>query len=130
MTSSGELLADARMWSDRGVTQTRQMMAQEAAGHHDDVLAGLTQSVALSKSMRAAVEGFAADADSRANLRLQKQLQHASNGIWMTVISLAVSLVLAAATAWITIRIVSGRVTRAQIELDAVAKMDLSRPGD
>lgn len=121
-----KLLADAKVWSDRGVTQTRQMMAQEAAGHHDDVLAGLTQSVALSKSMRAAVEGFAADADSRANLRLQKQLQHASNGIWMTVVSLAVSLVLASATAWITIRIVGGRVARAQIELDAVAKMDLS----
>jgi len=121
-----QMLADAKSWSDHGVTQTRQMMAQEAAGQHDQVLAGLTQSVALSRSMRAAVEGFAADADARANRRLQEQLIHAGKGIWTTVASLAISLVLAVATAWITIRIVSGRVRQAQQALEAVAKKDLS----
>ena len=121
-----KMLAEAKSWSDRGVTQTRMMMAQEAAGQHDQVLAGLTQSVALSKSMRVAVEGFAADADARASLRLQQQLQHAGNGIWLTIVSLAISLVLAAATAWTTIHIVSGRVRQAQRELEAVAKKDLS----
>lgn len=121
-----QMLAAAKSWSDRGVIQTRQMMAEEAAGHHDQVLAGLTQSVALSKSMRAAVEGFAADADARASKRLQEQLRHAGNGIWTTIVSLAISLVLATATALVTIRIVSGRVQGAQRALEAVAKKDLS----
>jgi len=121
-----QMLTDANSWSDRGMMQTREMMAQEAAGHHDQVLAGLTQSVALSKSMRAALEGFAADADARAKQRLQDQLQHAGNRIWMTIVSLGISLMLAGVTAWITIRIVGGRVRKAQTALEAVANKDLS----
>ena len=125
-TQQRQMLADAKSLSDRGVLQAREMMAEEAAGHHDQVLAGLTQSVALSRSMRAAVDGFAADADARAKQRLQAQLQHASRGIWWTVVSLAISLALAAVTAWTSIRIVGGRISQAHKALEAVAKKDLS----
>jgi len=119
-------LTDAKALSDQGVTLTEQMIAQEAAGHHDQVLASLTQSVALSKAIRAAVDGFAADASKRSNQGLDNQMRQAERGIRLTVIALALCLFFAAATAWITVRIVSGRLRRTQLALDAVARKDLS----
>ena len=120
------LLAEAKRLCDRGAEQLTQMMALEAAGKHAEVLDGLTQSVSLSKSIRAAIDAFAAYANRLADQRREVQKQQADRGVWVSVIGLVLGVALAAATASLTVRVVSIRVKGAQAALEAVANKDLS----
>jgi methyl-accepting chemotaxis protein len=102
------------------------MLSLEGQGNHGEVLAGLTQSVSLSKNIRAALESFSASMNRLSDQRREEQLHLAETGIWLSAIALLIGFVLAAVTAWSTIRIVSGRVRQTHLALDAVANKDLS----
>jgi methyl-accepting chemotaxis protein len=119
-------LSEAKRLCDQGATQISEMLLLEAQGNHSEVLAGLTKSVSLSKSIRAALDGFSASADQLADQRRDRQLHLAETGIWLSVVALLIGFLLAAATAWTTIRVVSGRVQQTHHALDAVANKDLS----
>jgi methyl-accepting chemotaxis protein len=120
------LLAEAKRLCDQGADQLQQMMAQEGAGKHQEVLDGLTQSVALSRQIRDAIDALGKYANRMADQQRAIQQRNAERGIWFSVVSLVLGFALACTTATLTIRIVSGRVSRAQSALDAVAGKDLS----
>ncbi len=119
-------LSDAKRLCDQGAGQLSQMLSLEGQGNHGEVLAGLTQSVSLSKNIRAALESFSASMNRLSDQRREEQLHLAETGIWLSAIALLIGFVLAAVTAWSTIRIVSGRVRQTHLALDAVANKDLS----
>jgi len=125
-TEGTALLVKAKQLCDQGADQLAQMMTLEVAGQHAQVLDGLTKSVALSTSIRTAIDDFAAYALHQVDSRRDGQLQEADRGIWYSISGLILGFVLAGCTALLTIRIVSSRVKRAQIALDAVANKDLS----
>lgn len=120
------LLGEAKRLCDQGADQLRQMMALEESGKHQEMLDGLTQSVALSKQIRAAIDALGAYANHLSDQRRELLQQDAEHGIWVSAASLVLSLVLACITAILTVRIVSARVRKAQGALDAVANKDLS----
>ena len=120
------LLAEAKRLCDQGADQLRQMMILEESGKHQEMLDGLTQSVALSKQIRAAIEALGAYANHLSEQRRELLLRDAERGIWVSVTSLALSFGLACITAIFTVRVVSARVRKAQSALDAVANKDLS----
>ena len=120
------LLQEVRRLCDQGSDQLRQMMALEKAEKHQEVLEGLTQSVALSKKTRVAIDALGAYADRLAEQRRARQQQQAQRGVWSAVASLILVFGLASITAFVTVRVVSGRVRSAQRALDRVANKDLS----
>jgi methyl-accepting chemotaxis protein len=120
------VLSNAKQLCDQGASQLSQMLTLEAQGNHAEVLTGLTRSVNLSKAIRTALDGFSASVNQLADQRIERQLHAAEMGIWYSVAGLLIGVVLAAATAWSTISIVSGRLKRTHHALDAVANKDLS----
>ena len=120
------LLAEVKRVCDQGGAQLQQMMAEEAAGKHDEVLAGLSTSVALSKKIRAAIDGVTAYEDRLSNEVRSNQVRAANWGIWISIDGLGVTLLVSAFAGWEMIRIFTHRLQRAQVELDAVARKDLS----
>ena len=120
------LLANAKRLCDQGADQLQQAMVLEGAGKHQEVLDGLTRSVAQSRQIRDAIDAVGVYADGLANQQRKIQQQDAERSIWFSAMSLALGIVLACVTATLTVRVVSGRVRRAQNALDAVADKDLS----
>ncbi len=120
------LLQEAKRLCDQAADQLRQMMALEESGKHQEMLDGLTQSVALSKQIRAAIDALGTYANHLSDQRRELLQQDAERGIWVSAASLVLSLVLACITAILTVRIVSSRIRKAQGALDAVANKDLS----
>ncbi len=120
------LLESTKKLCDQGADQAHQLIAQESAGKHAEVLAGLTRSVALSKSIRKALDDFTAYANRLSDKQLEASLQMARSGIWIAVGGLTLASALAIGTAWFTIQLVSGRTRSAQAALEAVARKDLA----
>jgi methyl-accepting chemotaxis protein len=120
------LLGETRRLCDEGTGQLKVMLADEAGGRHQDVLDGLTQSVAVSKSIRKALDDFAAYAGRLADEQTLRQQQEAERGLWLAIGGLALCILLAVGTAVATVRTVGGRVKMAQAAVDAVANRDLS----
>jgi methyl-accepting chemotaxis protein len=120
------LLREAKRLCDQGADQLQQMFSQEQAGQHQQVLAGLSQSVAQSKSIRAAIEAVGVYANRLADQQREIQQRDAERGVWLSAGSLVLGFALACVTAIFTVRVVGSRVRRAQGELDAVANKDLS----
>jgi len=120
------LLAEAKRLCDLGADQLQQMMNLEGAGKHQEVLDGLTRSVALSRQIRDAIDAVGVYATGLADRQQKVQERDAARDIWFSVLSLGLGVVLACVTATLTVRVVSGRVKHAQNALDLVANKDLS----
>jgi methyl-accepting chemotaxis protein len=120
------LLREAKRLCDQGADQLQQMMELEGSGNHQGALDGLTQSVALSRQIRDAIDALGQYANRLADQQRALQEREAVRGIWFSAVSLLLVFALASATATVTVRMVSGRVSRAQSALDAVANKDLS----
>jgi methyl-accepting chemotaxis protein len=124
--TGAQLLARAKKSYDRGETLTEQLIAAETAGHHSEVIEGLSKSVALSKQIRASFDALG-DYENRLSgdqsALLQREAEH---GVWSASISLVLGFFLAVGTAFLTVRVVSARVSRVRVALDAVANKDLS----
>jgi methyl-accepting chemotaxis protein len=120
------LLASAKQLCDQGADQLQQTMALEGAGKHQEVLDGLTRSVALSRQIRDAIDALGAYVNGLSDQQWKIQQRDAARGIWFSVVSLILGAVLACVTATLTVRVVSGRVKHAQNALDLVAGKDLS----
>jgi methyl-accepting chemotaxis protein len=120
------LLANAKKLCDLGANQLQQMMALEGAGKHQEVLDGLTRSVALSRQVRDAIDAVGAYTNGLADQQRKIQQRDAARGISFSILSLGLGAVLACVTATLTVRVISGRVKHAQNALDLVANKDLS----
>ena len=102
------------------------MLAQEAQGHHDQVLTGLTQSVTLSKQIRKSLEDFGEYATRLSNDQSLRQQQTANRGLWISAAGLVLGLIFAVVTSVITTRSVKTQTRLTQAAVDAVANKDLS----
>jgi methyl-accepting chemotaxis protein len=129
MTTDAEgvqLLNKVQNLIGQGRAQIKEMMAAEAAGHHDEVLDGLTRSVNLSKSIRTALEDFSTYAHRLTVDQTNEKKRGMERGIWLSVSGLGMGVLTAALMLVFTVRAVSARVRLVQAAVEAVAVQDLS----
>ena len=120
------LLASVKRTWDAGGIELDKMFALGRRGEGHAMLAELPASVALSKTIQDAVTRYVAYTEQLARQSQQEQDQVARHSLWLSILFLGISFVVAIFCAIATIRIVGARVRDAQCALEAIANRDLS----
>ncbi|HEY9127695.1 MAG TPA: methyl-accepting chemotaxis protein, partial [Acidobacteriaceae bacterium] len=120
------LLDDAKRLCDQGASHLTEMIAFESRGEHAQVLDALTQSVALSKQIRTAIDALGAYETHLSDLALASQQRNARLGVLYSSLALVLGCIIAIAATVVTLRQVTGRISQVRAALDAVANKDLS----
>lgn len=118
-------LADVNSNWETGETELAKMFALGRQGDNAAMLAEMPKSVAVSKGIQTALTGYVSYVETLAQNGQQQQERIARQTLWLSIIFLALSFVLAVVAAVVTIRIVAGRVQAAHQALDAIAQRNL-----
>jgi len=122
--ASDDLADVTRTW-EAGESELATMFAFGRQGNNAAMLGEMPKSVALSKKIQTAVTAYVSYMESHAQTAQQQQEQIARRMLWLSILFLGLSFVVAILAAVATIRIVAGRVHQAHQALDAIAQRNL-----
>jgi methyl-accepting chemotaxis protein len=111
---------------EAGENELQRMFTLGRSGKNAEMLAELPASVALSKKIQTPLTAYVDQMGKQSALRQQQQKELAGHTLWLSGIFIALSLMAAAFSLTMTIRVVSARVRAAQLALKAIADKDLS----
>jgi methyl-accepting chemotaxis protein len=124
-TAAQEQLADVKQNWDAGEAELAKMFALGRQGNNDAMLAEMPKSVALSKKIQTPLTRYVSYMEDLARQGQEKQEQITRQTLWLSILFISISFVVAIAAGVTTIRIVAGRVKAAHQALVAIAQRNL-----